>query len=175
MTYFFERSSQHAEQERLGAIQFMGRGIRLFIALLCSCAASSSLLAAELEKEYLNSSATYSQVATVSSGGIRTIYLSGQVGIRDGVIPDSFAEQVDLVFANMATQLAAAGAGFADVLKLTGFIVDIDADRVAEYSRARARYFDSNNPPPASTLLGISALVRPAFQIEVEAVAVIEE
>ena len=59
------------------------------------------------------------------------------------------------------------------MIKLNGFIVDIDRDKVAQYSEVRSRHFSSDNPPPASTLVGVSGLVRPAFLVEVEAVAVI--
>ena len=133
----------------------------------------SSGFAADLETEFINSSTTFSQVATVSSNGVKTIYISGQVGIRDGEIPDSFAEQMDIVFANLVEQLEAAGATMADVIKLTGFIVDMDGERRTAYSEARARYFSADNPPPASTLIGVSGLVIPALQVEVEAIAVI--
>ena len=135
----------------------------------------SSVFAADLETEFINSSATFSQVATVSSNGIKTIYVSGQVGIRDGEIPDSFAEQMDIVFANMVEQLEAAGATMADIIKLTGFIVDIDEERRSAYSETRGRYFSADKPPPASTLIGISGLVIPILQVEVEAIAVIED
>ncbi len=135
----------------------------------------SSVFAADLETEFINSSTAFSQVATVSSNGVKTIYVSGQVGIRDGEIPDSFAEQMDIVFANMVEQLEAAGATMADVIKLTGFIVDIDGERRSAYSEARARYFSADNPPPASTLIGVSGLVIPILQVEVEAIAVIED
>ena len=135
----------------------------------------SSGFAADLETEFINSSTTFSQVATVSSNGVKTIYISGQVGIRDGEIPDSFAEQMDIVFANLVEQLEAAGATMADVIKLTGFIVDMDGERRTAYSEARARYFSDDNPPPASTLIGVSGLVIPVLQVEVEAIAVIED
>ena len=135
----------------------------------------NSAFAADLETEFINSSTTFSQVATVSSNGVKTIYVSGQVGIRDGEIPDSFAEQMDIVFANMVEQLEAAGATMADVIKLTGFIVDMDGERRTAYSEARARYFSDDNPPPASTLIGVSGLVIPVLQVEVEAIAVIED
>ena len=134
-----------------------------------------SAFAADLETEFINSSTTFSQVATVSSNGVKTIYVSGQVGIRDGEIPDSFAEQMDIVFANMVEQLEAAGATMADVIKLTGFIGDMDGERRTAYSEARARYFSDDNPPPASTLIGVSGLVIPVLQVEVEAIAVIED
>ena len=134
-----------------------------------------SVIAADLATEFINSSTTFSQVATVASNGVKTIYVSGQVGVRDGEIPDSFAEQIDIVFANMAEQLAAADAIMADVIKLTGFIVDLDAKRRSAYSEARARYFSADNPPPASTVIGVSGLVIPALQVEVEAIAVVED
>ena len=134
-----------------------------------------SVLAADLETEFINFSTAFSQVATVSSNGIKTIYVSGQVGIRDGEIPDSFAEQIDIVFSNIAEQLGAAGANMTDVIKLTGFIVDMNEERRTAYSESRARYFPADNPPPASTLIGVSGLVIPALQVEVEAIAVIEE
>ncbi len=133
------------------------------------------VLAADLETEFINSSTAFSQVATVSSNGVKTIYVSGQVGIRNGEIPDSFAEQIDIVFSNIAEQLGAAGANMTDVIKLTGFIVDMDEERRAAYSESRARYFPTDNPPPTSTLIGVSGLVIPALQVEVEAIAVIED
>ena len=133
------------------------------------------VLAADLETEFINSSTAFSQVAIVSSNGVKTIYVSGQVGIRDGEISDSFAEQIDIVFLNMAAQLEEAGANMTDVIKLTGFIVDMDVEKRAAYSESRARYFPTDNPPPASTLIGVSGLVIPALQVEVEAIAVIED
>ena len=135
----------------------------------------SSISATDLETEFINSSATFSQVATVSSNGVKTIYVSGQVGRRDGKVPNSFAEQVDLVFTNMVEQLEAAGATMTDVIKLTGFIVDINEGRRSAYSEARARYFSADNPPPASTLIGVSGLVIPILQVEVEAIAVVND
>ena len=135
----------------------------------------SAVFPADLETEFINSSNTYSQVATVTSNGVKTIYVSGQVGIRDGEMPDSFAEQIDIVFSNMLGQLTAAGATMEDVIKLTGFIVDIDSKRRTEYSEARARYFSANKFPPASTLIGVSELVSPILKVEVEAIAVIED
>ena len=94
---------------------------------------ASSVFSADLETEFINSSSTYSQVATVTSNGAKTIYVSGQVGIRDGQIPDSFAEQIDIVFSNMQGQLTAAGATMGNVIKLTGFIVDMGKEVVSNY------------------------------------------
>ena len=129
---------------------------------------------ADLETEFINSNAAFSQVASVHSNGVKTIYVSGQVGIRDGEIPNSFIEQIDVVFSNIAGQLEAAGATMSDVIKLTGFIVDMNAERRTVYSEVRASYFSGQSQPPASTLIGVSGLVDPNLLVEVEAIAVIE-
>lgn len=132
-------------------------------------------VAAELETEFINSNQNFSQVATISSNGVKTVYVSGQVGVRNGEVPESFAEQVDIVFSNIASQLEAAGATLSDVIKLTSFIVNIDSGRIAAYSEVRTRYFPAGDPVPASTVVGVSGLVFPALQVEVEAIAVMEE
>ena len=73
------------------------------------------------------------------------------------------------MFANIGLVLAAAGATFADVVKVTTFLVDID-DR-ARINPVRQEVF--GDARPASTLVEVSALVLPQFLIEVEAVAVL--
>ena len=129
---------------------------------------------ADLETEFINSNAAFSQAASVYSNGVKTIYVSGQVGIRDGEIPNSYIEQMDVVFSNIAGQLEAAGATMSDVIKLTGFIVDMNAERRTVYCEVRASYFSAQSQPPASTLIGVSGLVDPNLLVEVDAIAVIE-
>ena len=129
---------------------------------------------ADLETEFINSNAAFSQAASVYSNGVKTIYVSGQVGIRDGEIPNSFIEQIDVVFSNIAGQLEAAGATMSDVIKLTGFIVDMNTERRTVYSEVRASYFSGQSQPPASTLIRVSGLVDPNLLVEVEAIAVIK-
>jgi 2-iminobutanoate/2-iminopropanoate deaminase len=77
--------------------------------------------------------------------------------------------QARQVFANIGLVLEAAGASFADVVKVTLFLVDID-DR-ARINPVRQEFFGEARP--ASTLVEVSALVLPEFLIEVEAVAVV--
>jgi reactive intermediate/imine deaminase len=78
-------------------------------------------------------------------------------------------EQTRQVFRNMAAVLGAAGAGPADVVKVTVFLTDID-DR-PRINPVRVEFFGSARP--ASTLVEVSALAVPGALIEVEAVAVI--
>lgn len=77
--------------------------------------------------------------------------------------------QARQVFENIRLCLAAAGASFADVVKVTTFLTDI-ADR-ARINPVRREFF--GDARPASTLVEVSALVLPEFLIEVEAVAVV--
>ena len=80
---------------------------------------------------------------------------------------DDVVAQAHQVFANMAKVLKAAGAGFADVLKVTVFLTDVN-DR-AKINPVRQEFFGAARP--ASTLIGVAALALPGMKIEVEAVA----
>jgi 2-iminobutanoate/2-iminopropanoate deaminase len=75
--------------------------------------------------------------------------------------------QARRVFANMETVLAAAGASFSDVLKVTVYLVDA-ADR-AQVNTVREAVFGPSRP--ASTLVEVAALAIPDMRVEVEAIA----
>lgn len=98
------------------------------------------------------------------------IWVSGAVGVRpDGSIPDSVAEQAETALANIDACLKAAGASAEHVVKVNVYLTDID-DRAA-INPARQRYFGEHRP--ASTLVGVAALVLPALKVEIEAQAVL--
>jgi 2-iminobutanoate/2-iminopropanoate deaminase len=59
-----------------------------------------------------------------------------------------------------------AGASFADILKVTVYLLDIN-DR-AKINPVRKEYFGAARP--ASTLIGISELAIPGMKVEIEAV-----
>lgn len=108
----------------------------------------------------------YSSV--VISGDL--VFLSGQVP-RDpssptypGVVSEDFDVQVEQVFENMRRALEAAGCGFEDVLKVTGFIADYDD--FPAFNEAYQRHF--REPYPARTTVGVNLL---GFKIEVECIA----
>lgn len=84
---------------------------------------------------------------------------------------DDVVEQTRQVFRNMGEILAAAGCSFADVVKVTVFVTDVD-DR-AKINPVRQEVFGDTRP--ASTLVEIGALVIPGAKIEVEAVAAIPD
>jgi len=100
------------------------------------------------------------------------LFVSGVVPVDENgalVGGDDVVAQARAVFANMGAILAAAGCTFADVVKVTLFLTDID-DRPL-VNPVRQDVFGSSRP--ASTLVEISALVISGARIEVEAVALI--
>jgi enamine deaminase RidA (YjgF/YER057c/UK114 family) len=79
---------------------------------------------------------------------------------------DDVVAQTRQVFKNMKAVLDQVGATFADVLKVTVYLTDID-DR-AKINPVRQEVFGEARP--ASTLIEISKLAVPGAKIEVEAV-----
>jgi enamine deaminase RidA (YjgF/YER057c/UK114 family) len=117
----------------------------------------------------------YSQAVKVRGG--TTVYLSGQVPTNaqgQVVSPGDFAGQVRQVFANLQTVLQAAGATFAQVVKVNYYVVGLTPERRTLIREVRANYLDLKQPP-ASTLVGVTALYDPEVMIEIEVVAVIPD
>jgi 2-iminobutanoate/2-iminopropanoate deaminase len=78
--------------------------------------------------------------------------------------------QARQVHENLERCLAAAGATFSDVCKVTVFLKNVgDREKV---NTVRKEYFGSSRP--ASTLVEISRLVRDDLLLEIEATAVLE-
>ena len=100
------------------------------------------------------------------------LFVSGCVPV-DGegrlVGGDDVVAQAQRVFENIASVLAAAGAGPADVVKVTLFLTDI-ADRPS-INPVRQAFFGETRP--ASTLVEVSRLAIPGAKIEVEAIAIL--
>jgi len=102
------------------------------------------------------------------------LFVSGIVPVdADGRVigGEDVVEQARQVFRNMGEVLAAAGAGFADVVKVTVFLTDVD-DR-ARINPVRQEVFGEARP--ASTLVEVSALAVPGALLEIEAVAAIPD
>jgi len=105
----------------------------------------------------------------LACGLVRTLYISGQVGIEaSGAVPASFEAQVRAAFRNLEAVLAAAGMGLADLAKVTAYLTD-PADYAA-YGALRTELLKGCKP--ASTLIVAAALARPDWRFEIEAVAV---
>jgi enamine deaminase RidA (YjgF/YER057c/UK114 family) len=114
----------------------------------------------------------FSQVVVAS--GTRTIYTAGQVAIDEqGALVGALdlAAQTTQVMHNVGLALAAAGATFADVIKITTYVVNYKPEHRMIVGKARAPFF-ANMTPPASTLVGVAALAMPEWLVEIEAIAV---
>ena len=100
----------------------------------------------------------------------KTLYVSGLVA-TDGqgniVGAGDAVEQTRQIFRNLRRILEAAGATPSDVAKLTIFMRDVDQRPLI--NPVRQEFFGPHRP--ASTLVEVSALVRPELLLEIEAIA----
>jgi 2-iminobutanoate/2-iminopropanoate deaminase len=98
------------------------------------------------------------------------IWVSGALGVAaDGSIPGDVGQQAELALASIDACLKAVGGGAENVVKVNVYLTDIN-DR-AKINPPRQRYFGEHRP--ASTLVGVTALVFPGAKVEIEATAVI--
>lgn len=114
----------------------------------------------------------YTQVVT--GRGSRTVHVSGQVALdSEGnlVGRDDLAAQTEQVMLNIGIALDAAGASFEDVVKIVTYVVDYQPEHRSTIGQVRGRHLPADKPP-ASTLVGVTALAAPEFLIEIEAVAI---
>lgn len=118
----------------------------------------------------------YRQVAVAT--GSRTVYLAGQVARTadgDPVGTGDFAAQVEQAYRNVGTALAAVGGSFADVAKITLYVVDWRPDRLPDLGAgvARAAAHLQQDLVKPITLIGVVSLGEPDLMVEVDAVAVL--
>jgi enamine deaminase RidA (YjgF/YER057c/UK114 family) len=116
----------------------------------------------------------YSQVVVAS--GSRTIYTAGQVPVDETgalVGAGDLAAQAEQALRNVGLALAAAGANYSNVVKITTYVVNYKPEHRAIIGKARASFF-AGGPPPASTLVGVAALALSEWLVEVEAIAVVD-
>ncbi|MCK1384853.1 RidA family protein [Bradyrhizobium sp. 21] len=120
----------------------------------------------------LHHNPAYSHVVTAT--GARTIYISGQVSVdEEGRIvgEGDIAAQTTQVMQNLGHALKAAGASYSNIVKITTFVVNYKPELRPIIGKARSAFFEGMEPP-ASTLVGVSALAAPEWMIEIEAIAV---
>lgn len=109
----------------------------------------------------------------VITGPGRLVVLAGQMPFSvDGefVGAGDVAAQARQVFENMGRCLAAAGASFADLVKLNYFVTDVAF--VPAILAVRDEFIETASPP-ASTVVGITALFRPEMLLEVDGLAIV--
>ena len=126
--------------------------------------------AQELEREFIDPAGVFTQVVTVADRGVKTIYVSGQVG--QGA---DLAAHVESAFQGVVRRLESAGASTSDVVKIRIFVKDFDPADYSIISQARLRTFSDEDTWPTSTMVGIQELFTAQLRVEIEAVAVIAD
>lgn len=109
----------------------------------------------------------YSQA--VKAGGM--VYCSGQIPIDPATgefVSDDVSEQTEQVLKNLAEVLAAAGAGFENVVKTTIFLASMDD--FALVNQVYGKYFSENKPARAT--VQAARLPRDA-KVEIDCIAVL--
>lgn len=122
----------------------------------------------ELSKTYIDPGPGYSQAVVVEAHGIATIYISGQVGGGD-----NFEAQFRDALSKLLKTLENSGATFNDVVKYNTYVVDYSPEYL-DIFRAVRKELLGDTDMPASTVVGVPALGRPEWGVEIEAVAVVE-
>jgi len=95
------------------------------------------------------------------------VFVSGQIPVdADGAVPEGFADQCRLVWANVEAQLRAAGLGLADIVKVTTFL----GDRAHSQENSAIRQEVLAGLTPALTII-IAGIYDPAWLLEIEVIA----
>lgn len=111
----------------------------------------------------------YSQAVSAAAG--RTVFCSGQIPLdpRTGeLVKGTIEQETRRVMENLGAVLAAAGAGFGDVVKTTIYLVDL-----ADFTKVNEVYGGYlGEVAPARATVQVAALPRGA-RVEIDAIAVI--
>lgn len=112
--------------------------------------------------------------------GSRHVHVAGQVASRaDGTLVGhgDLAAQVAQAVRNTRAGLAAAGATYADVVRLTFYVVDWEPEMMAPFIAGITEVADEvglPTPLPPASLIGVSRLFEPGVLVELEATAIVE-
>ena len=113
----------------------------------------------------------YSQAVVVPVGDRKMILCSGQIPLdpaTGAMVEGDVAVQTRQVLANLGAVLAAAGAGFADVVKTTIYLASMD-----DFATVNAIYGERfTHDPPARATVQAARLPRDA-KVEIDAIAII--
>lgn len=131
--------------------------------------------------------AVYAKGSAVT-GGKGHVFLSGSVGvdINTGNVPKGAGEQARLALENIKARLEEYGSSLNNILLIrkyikgefpNGIVTDPIyqeiSDAIESFWAEHCPEFLNDNNPPASTLLGVSALAQKDYLLEIEVVAAI--
>lgn len=126
--------------------------------------------------------------ASAVTGAKGFVLVSGSVGIdvKTGKIPEGAGEQVKLAMENIKARLEEYGSSLKNILFVRRYVVGEFPNGIyndpafQEGNKAIQEFWRENCPemlrennPPANTLVGVTALARPEFLVEIEVIAAI--
>ncbi len=99
------------------------------------------------------------------------LFISGQIGVDASTdeVAEGIAAQATVALANLVSVVETAGGNVGNIAKLTIYVADMAAFQAeAEgFSIAFSNLFE-NDHIPAMTLVGVTALMSPAYLVEIE-------
>jgi reactive intermediate/imine deaminase len=122
-----------------------------------------------MSKQVFKSDLPYPFSAAVRTGDL--LFVSGQVGVRDGKPGEGIEQQTRNTLDNMRDVLSLASCTLDDVVKVTVFITDMSLwPKMNEIYR---EYFTKDLP--ARSALGANGLALPELLVEMECIAAIPD
>ncbi|MER9316246.1 RidA family protein [Mesorhizobium sp. M0659] len=112
----------------------------------------------------------------VEQHGGRTLHLAGQVAYdsaRALVGAGDLVLQTRQALKNLRLVLAEMGATPANIVRLRTYVVDHNADKLIPVV-TEIKNFYAGATPAANTFIGVQALARPEFLVEIEATAALD-
>ena len=143
---------------------------RFPLSILVGLIAWAIPLAAAAQVEYIDPAGGFTQVVATTNDGIKTIFVSGQVGQGD-----TLREHAESAFAGVVRRLEQAGATPGDVVKIRIFVKDFEPAQYPTIAEARLATFPTEDQWPASTMVGVNELYVESLRVEIEAIAVVAE
>lgn len=108
-------------------------------------------------RRYIQPTNGYSQMVVVEQNGIKTLYISGQVGVGDDL-----ETQMKDVLTKLGVLLESKGGTYDDLVKINTYIVDYQPEDLEVFRNVRKEVF-TDAITPASTLVGVTALALPEW------------
>ena len=124
---------------------------------------------AAAQVEYIDPMGGFTQVVTSTNDGVKTVFVSGQVGQGE-----TLREHVESAFAGVVRRLEQAGATPEDVVKVRIFVKDFEPAQYPLIAEVRLATFPEPHWP-ASTMIGVRELFAESLRVEIEAIAVVAE